>query len=309
MNICVVLVTYNRKEELVKTLEAYERQAYLPHTILVVDNHSTDGTGDMLRSWQSADGATVRRVLSLPENVGGSGGFYEGMRMALELGSEWIYVSDDDAVPDREALSAMAEYVDSHADEMDGIAALCGVIRSGDDYAYDDRCVIAKWKLGGKTIKSAPKVNYMLRSFDIDCLSYVGSCIKADAIRQVGLPLKEFFIYFDDFEHSLRLRRAGRIVCLTDSVMYHKCNSTYSREANWRDYYATRNVLYAYLKYFGKLSYYRRAWMRRLTAIRSLNRRKYSVIRQGIKDAKAGRLGIHPIYRPGWKPGDKRASR
>ena len=44
MDICVVLVTYNRCEALEKTLAAYAAQTRSPRAILVVDNHSTDGT-------------------------------------------------------------------------------------------------------------------------------------------------------------------------------------------------------------------------------------------------------------------------
>ena len=48
MDICVVIVTFNRKQDLEKTLALYETQTMAPRCILVVDNHSTDGTSEML---------------------------------------------------------------------------------------------------------------------------------------------------------------------------------------------------------------------------------------------------------------------
>ena len=50
MKIAVVIPTYNRKEVLVKCLEAVAGQTLRPECIYVVDNHSTDGTPDLLRS-------------------------------------------------------------------------------------------------------------------------------------------------------------------------------------------------------------------------------------------------------------------
>lgn len=35
----------------------------------------------------------------LPENIGGSGGFYEGIRIAYDMGYEFIWLMDDDGRP------------------------------------------------------------------------------------------------------------------------------------------------------------------------------------------------------------------
>lgn len=48
MNICVVIVTYNRLNKLQKALQSYESQTCPPHCIIVVNNNSTDGTHDYL---------------------------------------------------------------------------------------------------------------------------------------------------------------------------------------------------------------------------------------------------------------------
>lgn len=47
-----VLVTYNRIEKLKKTLECYLTQTVPPKYILVVNNCSTDGTGEYLCQWE-----------------------------------------------------------------------------------------------------------------------------------------------------------------------------------------------------------------------------------------------------------------
>ena len=95
------------------------------------------------------------------------------------------------------------------------------------------------------------------------------------------------------------------MICVPKVVLCHKGNSAFSRDASWRDYYETRNVLLMYKEHFTETAFRKRAWRRRLTGLRSLNPTKMKVIEAAIKDAKAGVTGLHPVYRPGWNPKKK----
>ena len=46
--VAAIVVTYNRKECLLNCLEAIRRQTLPPDIIYIIDNHSTDGTSDLL---------------------------------------------------------------------------------------------------------------------------------------------------------------------------------------------------------------------------------------------------------------------
>ena len=113
MKICVVLVTFNRKRELEKTLGVYEAQTAKPCAIVVVDNHSTDGTAALLADWERQSDSIRHVLVSMPENVGGSGGFYAGMEKALTLDCDWIFVSDDDALPRTDTLERLIAFCES----------------------------------------------------------------------------------------------------------------------------------------------------------------------------------------------------
>ena len=302
MNICVVIVTFNRKQDLEKTLALYEAQTLPPRAVLVVDNHSTDGTAEMLGAWKEQESAIRHLVHTMPENVGGSGGFYAGMEQALALTDcEWLFVSDDDALPEQNALEHLADFCEREPELASESAALCGMVDAGDHIAVGHRCRI-RHSLSGRVDFPVSEEEYKKDWFAIDFFSYIGSAIRRSALEKAGLPRKEFFIYCDDYEHALRLGREGRILCLPSVVMHHQDNNDYSRKASWRDYYATRNLLIMYREYFGKWATFRRTWMRRLTGLRSLNPTKMKVIRAGIRDAKRGVTGLHPVYRPGWNP-------
>jgi rhamnopyranosyl-N-acetylglucosaminyl-diphospho-decaprenol beta-1,3/1,4-galactofuranosyltransferase len=53
-------------------------------------------------------------------------------------------------------------------------------------------------------------------------LSFVGTIVRMDVARRVGLPKAEFFVWGDDVEYSLRLRREGEIRLVSESTMLHK---------------------------------------------------------------------------------------
>lgn len=304
MDICVVLVTFNRKDDLEKTLKAYETQTHLPRAVIVVDNHSTDGTDALLAAWQAQEGKIAHIVVTMPENVGGSGGFAAGLSKAMELPHEWVFVSDDDALPRADTLQQLADFCEKNPELASQCAALCGSVDTGAGYALGHRCRIQKGAIG-RVDQPVPASEYEKDYFEIDFFSYIGACIRKSALEKVGVTRGEFFIYSDDFEHALRVRQCGKMLCLPRAVLCHQGNTPYSRNASWRDYYETRNVLIMYLEHFGKTAFRRRANMRLLTGLRSLNPQKIKVIRAGIRDAKAGKTGLHAVYRPGWDPKKK----
>lgn len=302
MDICVLLVTFNRKADLKKTLSLYENQTHKPRAIIVVDNNSTDGTKEMLESWAASCGDIIHTVISMPENVGGSGGFYSGLKHAQFLDHEWIFVSDDDAFPKANTLKTISDFADAHPELVGECAALCCAVDAGGHFALGHRARINKKSIIGMLDKPVSAVEYENEFFEVDFFSYIGTCIRKSALISAGLPRREFFIYSDDFEHSLRVGKQGKMLCIPGAVLYHSDNNPYSREATWRDYYATRNVLIMYREHFGAFAAFRRACMRRFTALRSMNPQKIKITNTAIKDAKRGVTGPHPIYRPGWKP-------
>ena len=96
MKYASVIVTFNRKEMLVKSLERFLNQDSKPQRIIVVDNASTDGT-DQLMQEKYGDNSVIKYV-RLAKNVGGAGGFNHGLREAVKEDVDWISIADDDAL-------------------------------------------------------------------------------------------------------------------------------------------------------------------------------------------------------------------
>ncbi len=302
MNFGAVIVTYNRIEHLRKSIKLYSEQTVVPKRIVVVDNHSTDGTPDFLKTWLSeAEAGILKEVIYLQENIGGSGGFYTGLKQMQDCDDvDWIWVADDDAYPELDAFENAEKFIESHESEIDNIAAICGACGSDGHYSNIQRFRYKKTLIGIHDMP-IPMDWYKNETFDIDMYSFVGTFLKRENLLKAGLPRKDFFIYQDDLEHSTRMRKTGRIVCTTSIWITHKDNINSSTETTWRDYYASRNIIALYKEHFGIWSLFWRIVRRKVFALKTFRLSYIKLVNEAIRDGLKGNMGIHSVYKPGWK--------
>ncbi len=298
----VVLVTYNRIDELKKSLPCYENQTLKPVYIIVVDNHSNDGTDAYLKAWSETPSTYEKIVITLPENRGGSGGFYAGLKEAQErCDADWIWVADDDAFPELYDFEEAAKFVKEHTDLMKEVSAFCGMCEYEGRVASIQRARLRRTLFGIQEIPISEKELKTKEYLELDLYSFVGTFMKREALLAAGLPREDFFIYLDDYEHAVRMGKQGKLICVPEILIHHKDNYMYNRGVSWRDYYATRNVVIMYKTHFDKYSLRMRILRRLLIAYTSGNKMKIKVIKEAIADGKADKTGIHPVYKPGWK--------
>jgi rhamnopyranosyl-N-acetylglucosaminyl-diphospho-decaprenol beta-1,3/1,4-galactofuranosyltransferase len=233
--VCAVIVTYNREDLLRECLNAVLSQTRPPDHVLVVDNASTDGTPEMLE----AEFPQVE-VLRLPENQGGAGGFHEGMKRAYEMGFEWLWIMDDDAFPEKDALALLSRYF-SQAEVLVPLQRDVGGSLYGVGY----------WK--GRYVSAF--VEEKASPFRIEMFAFVGPLIHREVLQKVGLPRKEFFLHFDDFEYALRIREAGlRVLCVPDSRIAHSYGEL--KEASFLGFFRRKRVVRSPIKvYYGMRNY------------------------------------------------------
>ena len=302
-SMCAVIVTYNRVEKLKICLEAYEAQILKPQEIIVVNNKSSDGTEQFLKEWQGIDADYEKTVINCSANGGGSGGFYIGLERAIQTTAAWIMVGDDDAYPDKQAIITIADTIDNldATGKSDCVALCTSVINSGQIAFEHRRNTFAKGlRIYDEPVRAAA---YEKEFFELNAFTYVGAVMKKEVLKKVGLTRKEFFIYYDDTEHSLRLSKQGRIFCVPNAKFFHDVISDGS--INWKKYYEIRNQLIVHKEYFGKLwplSVSIQILKALLQPIKGRGPRVMKMRPQAIFDAIEGNLGMHSVYRPGWKP-------
>src|SRR5437868_757112 len=106
MKIAAIVVTYNRRGLLEKCLEALKNQTIKLHSIIIVDNASTDDTEIWIRN-NLLNPPTTFIYLKLQENIGGAGGFNAGLTYIQKQNYEWSWIMDDDALPQEDALEQL----------------------------------------------------------------------------------------------------------------------------------------------------------------------------------------------------------
>jgi GT2 family glycosyltransferase len=303
--ICVI-VTYNRLKFLKNTLAAYATQTEAPDTVLVVNNNSTDGTTEFLQAWEQKQDNFKKYVLTLPTNKGGSGGFYAGSKKALELGADWVWLADDDAYPAKDAVARTKAILASDAVD-DTVAAICTSV-----YEEGKLCELHRKRIQITTTKilapAVPASEYKKKCFALDLVSYVGAIFRAEVLKKVGLCDKDFFIYYDDTEHSYRVSKAGRILCFPEIRIDHDLKKAIVFEdtgsVDWRFYYKERNWFVTLKRHFPrqfKILWTQEYLKAKAHLLAGKKVPKYTVELAALLDAKAEHLGVHEIYKPGWQ--------
>lgn len=309
MQIGVVIVTYNRLEKLKIALASYEKQTLKPKYILVVNNNSTDGTKEYLEQWQNEKSEIEKYLVNLDKNTGGSGGFYEGLKNSLDIESEWVWVADDDAYPKENAFEIAKDYIENHKDV--NLSAICGTVLKSDgetiDYSHRRNIYTSAFNRISQPY-SKPK-DYEKEEFEINGFSYVGTMINKDKLKQTELTKKDYFIYYDDTEHSYRLSKLGKIIVIPKMQVVHDApHAEMSEIVKWKLYYLVRNTLDFIKNNFDEKYFKEQCFevpFKFKVAVLLFGKDKkygYKMIDEAVKDAKAEKTGLHEIYKPGWKP-------
>jgi GT2 family glycosyltransferase len=80
--------------------------------------------------------------------------------------------------------------------------------------------------------------------------SFVSVLVDADAVRRLGLPIADYFLWNDDFEFTTRLLRSGVGLYGPSSVVVHKTRTFGSTDADpgERFYYEVRNKAWTFTR-------------------------------------------------------------
>lgn len=209
-----VVVTYNRRELLAECLEGVIAQTHRPRRVHVVDNASSDGTPEMVRSLAEHSPVPIC-LLTLPENRGGAGGFATGIEAARGDGADWLWLMDDDVRPGPDALRLLVDA--PPARDPTTVCLAPKVVYASGGIDLNQRGTFRR-----RLIPLKPAA-YLPGTYpEIGYVSFVGALVRTEAARRIALPRADFFIWGDDVEYSLRLRRVGKIRLVSESVMVHK---------------------------------------------------------------------------------------
>ncbi|MBE9020821.1 glycosyltransferase, partial [Chroococcidiopsidales cyanobacterium LEGE 13417] len=201
-----------------------------------------------------------------------------GVKYGYEASYDWLWLMDDDAAPEPDALEKLSQYlnqpdvsalanlkIDLAGDILHSHLGFFDRQNGRNDFDFDI-------EIHRKVEKKLIENNQIL---EIAFSSFVGLIVNKKTIEQVGLPDRRFFIRGDDLEYCLRLGTAGKILLVTDSIIVHKeaadqtevmkkflGKASYRNKYNriWLTYFETRNAIWLRKKYASKTKFYLRTF-------------------------------------------------
>lgn len=233
--VATIVVTHNRKKLLRECIEALLKQSYKHQDILIIDNASTDGTEEAIAKY-----IDNKRVFyfNTSKNIGGAGGFNYGMREALKRKYNYAWLMDDDSIAkNHNALSSLVKKATFLRGKFSFLSSL------------------VKWtdgklcKLNMQTLNENWSNSYKYAAKNLlpaKNASFVGFFANMSVVKKAGLPIKEFFIYRDDSEYSLRLEKFAPSYIDLDSILIHKTISNGGPSAADCDVSKIKRIFYHY---------------------------------------------------------------
>lgn len=205
----IVVVTYNRLEVLKKNVQSLRNQTYLNKQIIVINNGSTDNTKQWLE--EQADLIVIHQ-----ENLGGAGGFYTGLKYVAENNFEYCWFMDDDVVCQPTALEEFINVTHSLSSQDWGF--LCSTVIDTNNNLTNVPEIDFR-KSPSKEPNWGEKLAIGL--IKVRQASFVSVFVQTKSIYQYGLPLKDFFIWGDDTEYTLRLSNHLPCYQVGKSIVQH----------------------------------------------------------------------------------------
>ena len=249
--VLAIVVTYNRLDMLKGCISHLLAQTY-PCDIMIVDNASTDATGEWCKSLLTGKHNIIYE--NTGANIGGAGGFNYGMRRCVELGYDYAWVMDDDSFAQTDCLEKLAEAADKVGE--------FGFLSSACLWTDGSLCKMnwqRKYPLPKKTSEHHLTQEDLSQELaGIQSCTFVSAFFPVKVIKKVGLPIKEFFIWCDDIEYTRRitLKYKYPAYAVTQSrIVHHIKNNegtslaTDDPERIPRYNYAFRNENYMYRQY------------------------------------------------------------
>lgn len=230
--VAIIVLNWNNYEDTTECLTKTAQLDYPNFRVVVVDNGSTDGSGQRLfREFQWCE------YVFNKENLGFAAGINEGIKKSLETGADHILLLNNDAYPKNQFLKEMVRAM--HQKEKVGLVG--GLMYNTSDELEWAGADINKYTM---TSNQYNEPKDQKESYSTDWVNGGAMLINGAFLNETGHLDDSYFFGMEDVEISLRARLGGwKVIVEPNAKIYHKVGSTAGNGNAFRYYHSTRNRL------------------------------------------------------------------
>jgi len=228
-----VLVNWNGWQDTIECLDSLRLQDYPNLGVIVVDNGSSNDSSSRIRA--AHPWATLHQ---LPDNVGFAAGCNAGTRLAYAQGADFIWLLNNDTIAPPGTASAIVRTALAHPE-----AGAVGSIL----YYRHAPAEVQAW--GGGTIDlTSGFISHFTKpaSFAPANTFFTGASLTLPrhVCEAVGIFYEGFFMYCDDCDLCLRIRRAGySLVIAEGTAILHKEGGSSPKRSPLIERFATTSMM------------------------------------------------------------------
>jgi len=304
--IFTILLNWNGKTDTLACLESLQKTEYLAHTVVVVDNGSTDGSQEVIAS--QFPGAII---IQNKENLGFAGGNNVGIEYAMAHGADYLFILNNDTEVDKNIFGEFIKVA-----EQGPAAAVLGAkiyyFKPSDRIWYAG----AEWsweraEFGHVGCDQTDNGRDWEKIRPVDYVCGCAMFIKAEVFRKIGLFDARFFILWEESDWCYRALKAGYpSLFVPTAKVWHKVSSTFgndTRSPRYLYFWWRNRLLFIkrHIPFQRRLSLYRRVII--MEILRSIKgyvnpranpvyRKKCRAVLRGVWDYEIGRLGDCPSW-------------
>jgi len=256
MTVIAVVITLNRPETASCCLSSILHGSQRPNRVVVVDNGSAIPYTPPQEYQQDVD------VVRLERNSGPAGGAAIGQQKALKLKADWVWMLDDDAIADPDALAGLIRNAETHG-VWTYFRSVCYNMSRPElpffnSFTYSRRTGM---------LKPVPRERYRDLEFSFDTCAMAGLFVPASLLLESGVFDASLYGWYDDSEFTLRATLMGfhGYAIPASRLLHPSANRRQLRvlgrslavlvDQPWRVYYGTRNCILTQRRFLSRVRF------------------------------------------------------
>ena len=244
-SIYIVILNYNNycdTKECIDGLLKHQSNENYNEKIILVDNHSKDGSGDRLYNDFKNNIIFIKNSV----NYGYAAGNNVGIKYAIDHNADFLCVLNNDTLANEDFITPCLRYLEENSD----VAFVSPTIENynnnfvqstGGDIFFEKGCVTVK--------NNGSERDNLPQTVESDYLG--GACLifKSELINAIGLIPENYFLFFEETEWCWKAKKQGlHNICITTTYIKHKGSASID----------TINGLHAYLMERNRVVFLRR---------------------------------------------------